>query len=476
MLFHTPLFLLFFLVFLCFYLPIRRTRWAIPIIVVFSSIFYGSWNWAFLPLLWVTIVVDYWLGNKVAATEDRRKQKLLVAASVTLNLGILAYFKYWNFLVASLSPTPELAERLTLGNIILPLGISFYVFQSMSYVIDVYRRTQPPMKSVLDFAAFVTFFPHLIAGPIQRVHQLVPQLLKPDEITFNRVASGMLLFASGMFRKGLGDVLAAWHDPIFADLAKMPPGTVTVAVFTFGLQIYLDFSGYSQMAVALARMLGVDLIQNFNAPYLATSIRDFWRRWHISLSLWLRDYLYISLGGSRVRLPVQIGNLLFTMTVCGLWHGAGWNFAIWGLLHGIYLAGNTLWDRMLGERLNRSRWLAGAVTVVSLPLTYLAANYAWVYFRLPTLDQAMIANRKLLEFALHPLTNFPIVPMGILAVFLVVLAMDLVTRFKGEILPFEQALTPPRVAAYGVLTALVFAAALIFVVGAPVQQFIYFNF
>ena len=474
MLFHTPLFLVFFLVFLCFYLPVRGTRWGIPIIVVFSSLFYASWNWMFLPLLWVTILVDYWLGNAVAATEDRRRKKWLVAASVAINLGILGYFKYWNFLVASIAPNPELAARLTLGNIILPLGISFYVFQSMSYVIDVYRRTQPPMKNVLDFAAFVTFFPHLIAGPIQRVHQLVPQLLKPDVITFNRVASGLFLFASGMFRKGLGDVLAAWHDPIFANLAATPPGIVTVAVFTFGLQIYLDFSGYSQMAVALARMLGVDLIQNFNAPYLATSIRDFWRRWHISLSLWLRDYLYISLGGSRVRLPVQIGNLLFTMTVCGLWHGAGWNFAIWGLLHGLYLAYNTLFDRFAGGWLDRHRAFKPVLAMVSLPLTYLAANYAWVYFRLPTLDQAMLANRKILEFVLHP--QVPIVPWGILSVFLVVFAMDLVTRFKGEILPFQGAMTRPRALAYGALTAIVFAASLVLVVGAPVQQFIYFNF
>jgi alginate O-acetyltransferase complex protein AlgI len=474
MLFHTPLFLLFFLTFLCFYLPVRGTRWGIPIIVVFSSVFYGSWNWAFLPLLWVTIVADYWLGNRMAATADERRRKLLVAASIVLNLGILAYFKYWNFLVASLSPSPELAQRLTLGNIILPLGISFYVFQSMSYVIDVYRRTQPPMKRLVDFAAFVTFFPHLIAGPIQRVHQLVPQLLKPDDITFNRVASGLLLFASGMFRKGLGDALAAWHDPIFANMANTDPAAVTLAVFTFGLQIYLDFSGYSQMAVALARMLGVDLIQNFNAPYLATSIRDFWRRWHISLSLWLRDYLYISLGGSRVRLPVQVGNLLFTMTVCGLWHGAGWNFALWGLLHGIYLAVNTVWDRLFGERVRRHPWLDRAVTVASLPLTYLAATYAWIYFRLPTLDQAMLANRKIVDFVLNPVV--PILPMGLFVIFGIVLAMDLVTRFKGEILPFQAPLTPRRVAAYGMATAIVFAAALVLVVGAPVQQFIYFNF
>ncbi len=474
MLFHTLPFLAFFLVFLCFYLPARGTRWAIPVIVVFSSIFYATWNWRYLPLLWITIVVDFSLGNLLARTEHPRRRRLLVAGSIVCNLGILAYFKYWNFLVATVAGNSQWAERFTLGNVILPLGISFYVFQSMSYVIDVYRRTQPPMRKLLDFAAFVTFFPHLIAGPIQRVGQLVPQLLKPDAITFNRIASGLLLFASGMFRKGLGDALAAFHDPIFQNLANSRAEDVTFAVFTFGLQIYLDFSGYSEMAVGLARMLGIDLIQNFNAPYLATSARDFWRRWHISLSLWLRDYLYITLGGSRVRLPVQIRNLLFTMTVCGLWHGAGWNFALWGLLHGIYLSINTIFTRFAGEWIDRHRRLKTALTVISLPLTYVTVNYAWVYFRLPTLDKAMLANHKIVDFALHPM--LPSAPPGIYAIFAVVLAMDLVTRFRGEIFPFQAALTWRRAAAYGALTGILFVAAFVLVVGVPAQQFIYFNF
>jgi D-alanyl-lipoteichoic acid acyltransferase DltB (MBOAT superfamily) len=474
MLFHSPEFVLFFLAFLCVYLPMRGTRWAIPVIVVFSSLFYGSWNWKFLPLLWVTIVVDYSLGRLLAQTEDPRRRKLLVAGSVIVNLGILGYFKYWNFLVTSLAGDAAWAQRFTLGNVILPLGISFYVFQSMSYVIDVYRRTQPPMKRLLDFAAFVTFFPHLIAGPIQRVGQLAPQLLKPDPITFNRIASGLLLFMSGMVRKGLGDTLGAFHDPIFLNLAAASPADSTFAIFTFGLQIYLDFSGYSEMAVGLARMLGVDLIQNFNAPYLATSIRDFWRRWHISLSLWLRDYLYITLGGSRVRLPVQVGNLLFTMTVCGLWHGAGWNFALWGLLHGAYLSINAAFAKLTGDWVDAHRRLRVALTVVSLPLTYLVANYAWLYFRIPTLDQAILANRKIAAFLEHP--RIPDAPPGIFAIFAIVLLFDLVTRFRGEIFPLRAPLDWRRAAAYGALTGCLFLAGFTLLFGVPAQQFIYFNF
>jgi D-alanyl-lipoteichoic acid acyltransferase DltB (MBOAT superfamily) len=344
----------------------------------------------------------------------------------------------------------------------------------MSYIIDVYRRTQEPMKDVMEFAAFVTFFPHLIAGPIQRIRQLVPQIVYPDNITYTRVASGLLLFASGMFRKCLGDTLPAFHDPIFEKVAAAQPAEAIFAVFTFGLQIYLDFSGYSEMALGLARMLGIDLVQNFNAPYLATSIRDFWRRWHISLSLWLRDYLYISLGGSRAGLARQIANLLFTMTVCGLWHGAGWNFALWGLLHGLYLACNTILARIMGDWWDRQGKWQTSLTILSVPLTYLASNYAWIYFRLGTLDEALIVNRKIAAWFQAP--QLPTVPYGILAAFGIVFLLDLYTRFKGEIFGLSDELTWRRAAACGAVAGLMLVAGIILAVGQPTQQFIYFNF
>jgi D-alanyl-lipoteichoic acid acyltransferase DltB (MBOAT superfamily) len=474
MLFHTLPFLAFFVVFLAVYLPLRGTRWAIPVIVIASSLFYGTWSWSFLPLLWVTIVVDYQLGRMLARTEDPGRRRRIVLISVAVNLGILGYFKYWNFLVASLVSDPGWTAAFSHRDFILPLGISFYVFQSMSYVIDVYRRTQAPMTRLIDFAAFVTFFPHLIAGPIQRVRQLVPQLLAPDPITFSRVASAMLLFASGMLRKGMADALATWHDPIFHDLAKATPPEATFAIFSFGMQIYLDFSGYSEMAVALARVLGVDLIQNFNAPYMATSIRDFWRRWHISLSMWLRDYLYITIGGSRVSLPLHIRNLLVTMTICGLWHGAGWNFMLWGLLHGLYLSANITFNHWLGARVDARRWARSLVATTGAPLTYLAANYAWLYFRVPSFDDAMLVNRKILSVLANP--HLPAAPPGVFAIVLFVLAWEVFTRFKGEIFPFREELTVLRALAYGALTGVIFMAGLVLLVGVPIQQFIYFNF
>lgn len=474
MLFHTPEFLLFFAVFLMTYLPVRRTKWGVRVIVVFSSVFYGSWNWHFLPLLWVTILVDFTIGYVLSRTTHLRPRRLLVTASVVCNLGILCYFKYWNFLIISIAGNGAWAHRLTVANVILPLGISFYVFQSMSYIIDVYRGKQPPITDIFEFAAFVTFFPHLIAGPIQRIQQLVPQIVRPDDITFRRIGSGALLFASGMFRKGLGDSLAAYHDPIFKNLVAAPPASVTLAIFTFGLQIYLDFSGYSEMAVALARVLGIDLIQNFNAPYLAASIRDFWRRWHISLSLWLRDYLYISLGGNRRGFRRQMVNLLFTMTVCGLWHGAGWNFVLWGLLHGIYLVINSLFSGVSEAlRVRYARWRVVG-TLMGIALTYVASNYAWVYFRLATLKEALVANRKILEFLRHP--ALPSAPRGIAIIFGVVLVMDLFQNFKGEIFPFRVELTPVRALVYGSICGLLYLVSFVLLAGVPTQQFIYFNF
>jgi alginate O-acetyltransferase complex protein AlgI len=268
--------------------------------------------------------------------------------------------------------------------------------------------------------------------------------------------------------------LALYHDPIFQDVGGAPPAAVIFAVLTFGLQIYLDFNGYSEMAIGIARVLGIDLMQNFDAPYLSTSIRDFWRRWHISLSQWLRDYLYISLGGSRVGYARQMWNLLLTMTLCGLWHGAGWNYAVWGLLHGLYLAVNNTFHRLCGAWVAATPGRRRAVDVLGFGLTYAAANYAWIYFRLVDFRQIWAANRKLAQWLLHP--ALPHAPGGLYGICLLVLAMDLFTRFRGEMFSFERPLTLRRAVAWGVSAGLLFTMGLLLSVGAPTRQFIYFQF
>lgn len=473
MLFHTARFALFFAVFLAFYLPLRRTRWGVVVIVVFSSIFYGSWDWRFLPLLWFTIAMDFWVGLFIARAPGHRR-KLLLFLSIVANLSILGYFKYWNLIVKTATTQWAWLQGISPGEVVLPLGISFYTFQSMSYVMDVYRGKQKPLPSIWDFAAFVTFFPHLVAGPIQRIQQLMPQIVAPDRITYTRVAAGVSIFCLGFLRKGLGDTLALYHDPIFQDVGRAAPGAVVFAVLTFGLQIYLDFNGYSEMAIGIARVLGIDLMQNFDAPYLSTSIRDFWRRWHISLSQWLRDYLYISLGGSRVGYARQMWNLLLTMTLCGLWHGAGWNFAVWGLLHGLYLAVNNTFNRLCGAWVAATPARRRAVDVLGFGLTYAAANYAWIYFRLVDFRQIWAANRKVGEWLRHP--ALPDAPDGLVGIFLLVLAMDLFTRFRGEMFSFERPLTLRRAVGWGVGAGLLFTMGMLLSVGAPTRQFIYFQF
>ncbi len=394
--------------------------------------------------------------------------------SLISNLGVLSFFKYYNFFVTSFVWDESLASHLVIKNLVLPIGISFYTFQSMSYVIDVYRKDMEPAKSFSEFASFVTFFPQLVAGPIERAGNLLPQILAPAPITQARVLSGLFLFASGLLRKTAGDAVSLFHDPVYKNLDSASPALVLAAIFSFGLQIYLDFSGYSEMAMGLGRVMGIEFMHNFKAPYLSTSIREFWRRWHISLSTWLRDYLYITLGGNRIGLSKQVRNTLFTFAICGLWHGAGWTFVIWGLLHGIYLSIYTIFDGFAGKKIENSSFYQKLSSVAGFLLTFIAVNYAWLYFRVPTLKQAWVANQKLLAWITSP--SLPELPFYILAIVAIVALFDLRLRLNDELLKPEPALTLPRTVALSLATFIMFLACIIYSIGQPTQQFIYFQF
>jgi D-alanyl-lipoteichoic acid acyltransferase DltB (MBOAT superfamily) len=475
MLFNTLTFFIFFILFLIFYLPVRRqAKPATIVIIIFSSVFYGWWDWRFLPLMWATMIVDFYLGYRLSLTEDAKTRKRIVLISLVSNLGMLAFFKYTNFFIRSFVWDTTLADKLVITNLVLPIGISFYTFQSMSYVLDVYRKDMEPVKSLREFCSFVTFFPQLVAGPIERAGHLLPQILKPDTITGARVLSGLFVFASGLLRKTMGDAVSLFHDPIFQDVASAAPAMIVMAIFSFGLQIYLDFSGYSEMAMGLGRVIGIEFMHNFKAPYLSNSIREFWHRWHISLSTWLRDYLYISLGGNRIGLAKQIRNLLCTFALCGLWHGAGWTFVIWGLLHGIYLTINTTFDVFLGNSVSKKPVIQKILAIVGFLLTFLAANYAWLYFRLPTLELTIVANQKIMAWLLNP--SLPQVPYYILGIAVITLLFDLRLRVKGELLPVEPELNLAKTVAFGLLTVVIFFVSVIYSIGQPTQQFIYFQF
>ena len=364
--FNTPEFFLFLPAVLLLY-GIVRTR-MLPrelLLLAASYFFYMSWDWRYAGLLVFSTVVDWWLGLVLGRTEDPRKRKALVTGSLIVNLGILAAFKYWNFVMDSLGWAAHAAGwswQPPMHHLLLPVGISFYTFQSLSYTLDVYRKEIPVERSLRRFALFVSFFPQLVAGPIVRAQDFLPQLHRTPVVTREAFQSGLLLVFRGCFKKVvLADLLAVLAvNPVFADPSKWSSLDLTLALYGYAFQIYNDFSGYSDVAIGAARMMGYEMPRNFDRPYLARNVRDFWGRWHISLSTWLRDYLYVPLGGNRDGAWKTKRNLMLTMLLGGLWHGAAWTFVLWGAWHGALLVlargtkrrpGEASPGRVLGERL-----------------------------------------------------------------------------------------------------------------------------
>jgi len=370
-------------------LPFRGQN---ALLLVASYYFYGCWDWRFAGLLLLSTTVDYGLARGIAASADPRRRKRLLQTSIAVNLGILGFFKYFGFFVDSAAAllsrmglhVPEMTLR-----VVLPVGVSFYTFQELSYTVEVYRGRLNAVKNYLDFAVYVSFFPQLVAGPIERATRLLPQVQSPRRVTWEGVRSGLWLILWGTFQKVVvADNLAPLVDGVFEAGARPTGMEVALATYGFAFQVLCDFSGYSDVARGSARLLGFELMRNFDYPYFATSLRDIWNRWHISLTSWLRDYLYIPLGGNRQGRWQQYRNLVLTMTICGLWHGAAWTYIVFGFLHGVCLsiqhALKPWTDRVLPrEGLGSWAWkLAG----------WAFAFHLWcflvVMFRAPTIGRA----------------------------------------------------------------------------------------
>lgn len=361
--------------------PRHRHLW----LLATSLVFYGSWNIKLLGLLSATAVVNYFLVLWLDRSNSESKRRWLLSATLAVNLGQLGLFKYADFFIgnfASLSTALGFPVSATLLNLILPLGISFYTFEFIAYAVDVYRRQTPAKSDPLHFAMYAMFFPRLIAGPIVRPHEFFPQLERPRKFSWLRTQFGFQLFLWGFFKKTcLADPIGFAIDPFFADPAAYSAAAAWLAVFGYSVQIYCDFSGYSDMAIGLAHLLGYRLPDNFRLPYLSADIREFWNRWHLSLSRWIRDYLYITMGGSRVSKSRQLSNLIVVMCICGFWHGAQWTFIAWGCLHGVLLAIHRVipWPKELSTKLGRAVCIAGTFLVVTL---------GWVLFRATSLSIA----------------------------------------------------------------------------------------
>ncbi len=359
-------------------------------LLIASYIFYAAWNPPFVVLLWLTTVVDWFVAQTIAKTANLSKRRMLLLISLAGNLGLLGYFKYGTFILESFVATLHyfgVNYHPAAPNIILPIGISFYTFVTLSYTIDVYRNEIAPCKSFLDFSLLVTFFPHLVAGPILRAADFLPQCVKPHVANSQQLGWGFSLVVFGLFEKVvLADTLMApVADKIFIAANGLGFLQAWIGTFAFASQIYLDFDGYSITAIGVAMCLGFVFPDNFRFPYAAVGFSDFWRRWHISLSSWLRDYLYVSLGGNRQGEIRTYVNLMLTMLIGGLWHGAAWRFVVWGALHGIYLVVERLLKNIFSEAAIFKHKFAQVLMAL---LTFLLVCITWVFFRADHLSDA----------------------------------------------------------------------------------------
>ncbi|MEL6879207.1 MAG: MBOAT family O-acyltransferase, partial [Cyanobacteria bacterium J06607_10] len=413
-------FFLFFAVVFGLYWTLQSHRWRKAWILLCSYAFYGAWDWRFLSLIIGSTLIDYIVGLNLAspgASQKARKSLLLLSLSV--NLGALAFFKYANFFADSavgfFGWLGLPANEVTLG-IVLPVGISFYTFQTLSYSIDIYNGRLKPRESLLDLATFVAFFPQLVAGPIVRAADFLPQLETPRLLSQVNVKACLMLFMVGFFKKAcVSDNLAPIVDRYFADPGSFDAVSSWIGVLSYTTQIYCDFSGYSDMAIACAGLLGYELCENFNFPYFASSITDFWRRWHISLSTWLKDYLYIPLGGNRGGQWFTYRNLMLTMVLGGLWHGAAWTFVVWGALHGGALIVHKEWSkiaRRVPMLASPSLWLQ----LASVLLTFYWVCITWIFFRADSFASAVTVLRSFVLFSSPGVEQFSLQLLGVIFV------------------------------------------------------------
>ena len=368
------------------------------ILLISSYIFYGWWDWRFLSLIALSTVVDYLVGIQIDKAKSKKTKRNFLLISLIVNLGLLAVFKYFNFFITSFE---EMLNSFGLPfdtwtlNIILPVGISFYTFQTLSYSIDLYKGKIKHTDDFISFAAFVAFFPQLVAGPIERASHLLPQFIKKRKFNYQIAISGISLISYGFFKKlVIADRLAIYVNNIFSDIENANTISLLLGIIFFSFQIYADFSGYSLIARGSAKLLGFDLILNFNKPYLASSITSFWKRWHISLSTWFRDYLYIPLGGNRVSQLRNYYNLIIVFLLSGLWHGANWTFVIWGALHAFYLIIYLQYKKTFNPKLTENLFRK----FINILTVYSCVTFAWIFFRANDLNHAMKYINKIIEF------------------------------------------------------------------------------
>ena len=446
------------------------------LLVLASYVFYGWWNWTFLGLILFSSLVDYSVGIGFSKTNSIEKRKGLLLLSILVNLGLLFYFKYFNFFIESFSRSFTFfgktinAQRL---NIILPVGISFYTFQTLSYSIDVYKRKLEPTKNKTAFLAYVSFFPQLVAGPIERATNLLPQFYKKREFKYQKAVEGLRQIIWGLFKKVvIADNCAIYANDVFNNYQDYNGSTLILGAVFFAFQIYGDFSGYSDIAIGTSRLFGFNLMQNFSFPYFSRDISEFWRRWHISLSTWFRDYLYIPLGGSRGSLGLKIRNVFIIFIVSGFWHGANWTYIIWGALNAIYFLPIFLLNknRVNLEFSNNLNVLGTLKDIGKMIFTFSLTTFAWIFFRAESVCHALSYISKLFSPSLFSIPE--VVPIKIIGICCIFILIEWKNKTKEHVLQNlqEKVSAPLRWLIYFIL---VYS---IIMLSEGKQEFIYFQF
>lgn len=477
MLFNSFTYIVFLIVAIGVYFLVEH-RWRIWLLLAGSYFFYMCWEWKYAFLIAVQTLIHYLCGLYLQWERHPRRRQCALATAVAVSLGMLSYYKYSNFFIGSL-------ERMAAGlglhwvlphlSIILPVGISFYCFQALGYTIDVYRGTVPAERHLSRFALYVAFFPQLVAGPIERAGHLLVQFRKRNNPDLTRFVSGSKLIVWGLFKKVvIADRLAFYVDRVYGNPDVYSGTTLLLATYFFAFQIYCDFSGYSDIAVGSARIFGYDLMQNFNLPYFATSVSDFWKRWHISLSTWFRDYVYVPLGGNRVSTLRWCFNIAVVFLLSGLWHGANWTFVAWGGIHGGYYLAEQMWRRHARGPVLERVMPAPAARVVRILLVFHLVLLAWVFFRAASLSQAgMILTRIATDLGGAPYlgpsqftTLVSILLLGMLLLYQYMQAQGLTSLYVGR----SRLPLPVRFTGYA---GMILGMALLAV---PSNKFIYFQF
>ena len=446
------------------------------LLLVSSYFFYACWDWRFLFLLIFSTLLDYFTGIKMSDAKNKKSKKFWFWLSISINLGFLGVFKYYNFFVESFaSALGDIGLHVNPWTlkVILPVGISFYTFHGLSYVIDIYKDHIKAEKNFIDYSVFVSFFPLLVAGPIERATHLLPQIKKKRTFDYSKAVDGLRQILWGLFKKVvIADQCAEYANQIFNNSADYSGSTLVLGAIFFTFQIYGDFSGYSDIALGTARLFGIDLLRNFAFPYFSRDIAEFWRRWHISLSSWFKDYLYIPLGGSKGGMWMKIRNTFIIFLVSGFWHGANWTFIVWGFLNALYIMPSIIFNtnRNNLEIVAKGRYIPNLKDLLSIGITFSVTVFAWIFFRAENISHAMTYISKIFSPSLFSIpTIIPKVTFILIIIFLIIEWFGRENQYALEKIDLKI----PKVIRWIFYYILVFA---IFYFAGSEQQFIYFQF